>query len=95
MTDIPAATAPTLWDIVSAAIDDAVREVKADRRDRARWRSEIRQAAADPNAEGIEPAPLPPLALAAERAWYESDARAVAFATVRNLLPHLNAEAPR
>jgi hypothetical protein len=77
------------WDVPSLVgwlIDDEVAEVKGERREEARLRREARQAAADPNGEGIEPEPLDPVAAAAEAAWYESDARHVAGQVVARLL---------
>jgi hypothetical protein len=77
------------WDLGSLCgwvIDQAVDEVKAHRRREARERQEQRQAAADPNGEGVEPEPLDPVAAASELAWYESDAREVAHDAVLRLL---------
>jgi hypothetical protein len=77
------------WDVASLCgwvIDQAVDEVKAHRRREARERQEQRQAAADPNGEGVEPEPLDPVAAASELAWYESDAREVAHDAVLRLL---------
>jgi hypothetical protein len=72
--------------LVGWLIDDEVAEVKGERRQEAREAYESRQAAADPNGEGIEPEPLDPIARAAEAAWYESDARYVAGQVVARLL---------
>lgn len=77
------------WDVASLAgwvVDEAVAEVRDERRHEARRRAEERQAAADPNAEGVQPEPLPPGALAAELAWYESDAQQAAHGAVLRLL---------
>lgn len=79
----------SVWDVatlVAWLIDDEVAEVKGERRQEARARYEARQAAADPNAEGIEPEPLDPIAAAAEAAWYESDARHIAHNVVTRLV---------
>jgi hypothetical protein len=77
------------WDVATLVgwlIDDEVAEVKAEQRQEARRRYESRQAAADPNGEGIEPEPLDPIARAAEAAWYEVDARMIAGNVVARLL---------
>ncbi len=83
------AAGSSVWDVatlVAWLIDDEVAEVKGEQRAEARRRYESRQAAADPNGEGIEPEPLDPLAAAAEAAWYEVDARMVAGNVVSRLL---------
>jgi hypothetical protein len=77
------------WDVASLAgwvVDEAVAEVRDERRQDARRRFEERQAAADPAAEGVQPEPLDPVAAAAELAWYESDARQAAHGAVLRLL---------
>jgi hypothetical protein len=77
------------WDVATLVgwlIDDEVAEVKAEQRQEARRRYESRQAAADPNGEGVEPEPLDPIARAAEAAWYEVDARMIAGNVVARLL---------
>jgi hypothetical protein len=72
--------------LVGWLIDEQIAEVKGARRQEARARYEARQAAADPNAEGVEPPPRDPVEVAADLAWYESDAREVAHETVLALL---------
>jgi hypothetical protein len=72
--------------LVGWLIDDEVADVKGEQRAEARRRYESRQAAADPNGEGVEPEPLDPLARATEAAWYESDARIIAGNVVSRLL---------
>jgi hypothetical protein len=77
------------WDVASLAgwvVEEAVAEVRDERRQEARRRAEERQAAADPGAEGVPPEPLPPAALAAELAWHESDAQQAAHGAVLRLL---------
>jgi hypothetical protein len=74
---------PTL---VGWLIDDEIAEVKGERRQEARAAYERRQAAADPNGEGIEPEPRDPVEVAADLAWYESDARTVAHGVVTRLI---------
>lgn len=72
--------------LVEWLIDEEVAEVKGERRQEAREAYESRQAAADPNGEGIEPEPLDPIARAAQAAWFESDARHIAGQVVARLL---------
>jgi hypothetical protein len=77
------------WDVASLAgwvVEEAVAEVRDERRQEARRRAEERQAAADPTAEGVPPEPLDPAELAAELAWYESDAQQAAHGAVFRLL---------
>jgi hypothetical protein len=77
------------WDVGSLVgwlIEDELAEVKASRRREARERAEARAAAADPTGEGVQPKPLDPAELAAELAWYESDAQQVAHEVVLRLL---------
>jgi hypothetical protein len=83
------AAGSSAWDVptlVAWLIDDEVDNLNGERRAEARRAREQRQAAADPNAEGIEPGPRDPVEVAAELAYYEVDVRSVAHEVVVRLL---------
>lgn len=85
------------WDLatlVGWVVEQEVAEQAAAKRAERRERQEARQAAADPNGEGIEPEPLDPVARAAELAWYESDAQTVGHEVALRLL-QLGTYAPK
>jgi hypothetical protein len=83
------ASGSSTWDVptlVGWLIDDEVANLNGERRAEQRRSAEARQAAADPNAEGVEPGPRDPVEVAAELAYYEVDVRSVAHEVVLRLL---------
>jgi hypothetical protein len=79
----------SVWDVstlIGWLIDDEVDNLNGERRQEQRRVAEQRQAAADPNAEGVEPGPRDPVEVAAELAYYEVDVRSVAHEVVARLL---------
>lgn len=77
------------WDLatlVGWVVEQEVAEQAASIRAERRERQEARQAAADPNAEGVQPEPLDPIAAAAEVVWFESDAQTVGHEVALRLL---------
>jgi hypothetical protein len=77
------------YDVATLAawlIDEEVANLNGERRAEARAAHERRQAAADPNGEGIEPEPLDDVNRAAELLYFEVDVRSVAHEVVARLL---------